>query len=170
MKQITAKELTTCAVLTALALALSYAERWIPLTSLTLPGIKIGLANTVTLLALQTLGRKEAAAILLVRCIFGSIFAGNVSSLLYSISGGVLALAAMALLLQSNAFSIYGISIAGAAAHNCGQIAAACAVVRSGAPISYLPPLLLLAILTGSINAYLTDTIQQRVFRRKADA
>ena len=169
MKQISTKKLTTCAVLTALALALSYAERWIPLTTLiALPGIKLGLANVVTLLALQTLGRKEAAAILLVRCIFGSVFAGNVSALLYSLSGGTLALAVMALLLQSNAFSIYGVSIAGAAAHNCGQIAAACAVVRSGAPISYLPSLLLLAILTGSINAYLADTVRRRIFQRTA--
>lgn len=169
MKRISTKKLTTCAVLTALALALSYAERWIPLTTLiALPGIKLGLANVVTLLALQTLGRKEAAAVLLVRCIFGSVFAGNVSALLYSLSGGTLALAVMVLLLQSNAFSTYGISIAGAAAHNCGQIAAACAVIRSGVPISYLPPLLLLAILTGNINAYLTDIVRRRIFQRTA--
>ena len=169
MKRISTKKLTTCAVLTALALALSYAERWIPLTTLiALPGIKLGLANVVTLLALQTLGRKEAAAVLLVRCIFGSVFAGNVSALLYSLSGGTLALAVMVLLLQSNAFSTYGISIAGAAAHNCGQIAAACAVIRSGVPISYLPPLLLLAILTGNINAYLTEIVRRRIFQRTA--
>ena len=68
----TTKQLTICAVLISLALALSYAERFIPLQMvIPLPGIKLGLANIVTLIALYLLGARSAFTILVIRCILG---------------------------------------------------------------------------------------------------
>ena len=79
-----------CAVLAALALGLSTLENLFPVTALVpVPGVKLGLANIVTVFALYRLGAPEALAILLVRCALGGLFAGNVSALLFSTLGGL---------------------------------------------------------------------------------
>ena len=79
----TTRQLTLCAMLTALALALSWVERFLPLSLLIpLPGIKLGLANIVTLFALYALGPAQALLILLCRCTLGALFAGNLNQLL----------------------------------------------------------------------------------------
>ncbi|MBQ9648589.1 MAG: Gx transporter family protein, partial [Oscillospiraceae bacterium] len=95
--KMTTKQLTLCAVLAALALALSYIERLFPVP-LPLPGFKLGLANIVTVYALYALGAAPALAILLVRVLLGAMFAGNASALMYSLLGGLAALGAMAAL------------------------------------------------------------------------
>ena len=121
--------LTRCAVLTALALALSVAEGLVPLTILIpLPGLRLGLANLVTVYALCRLSGREALLILLARCLLGSLLGGNLMALAFSLTGGLLALGVMALLLRLPALSLFGVSVAGAAAHNAGQILAAMAV------------------------------------------
>lgn len=111
--RIKTRELTLCAVLAALALALSYMESFFPLALIVpLPGVKLGLANIVTLYALYALGFPSALAILLVRCTLGALFAGNASALLFSLLGGLSALFVMALLSKSKKLSIFGVSIA----------------------------------------------------------
>ena len=139
------------AILIALALALSYAERFIPLQLLIpLPGVKLGLANIVTLMALYLLGGKQAFAILAVRCVLGSLFGGGITGLLFSLTGGLLSMAVMTLCKRISIFSIYGVSVLGAAAHNVGQILAAMAVMDSVYVGAYLPYLLAVALFTGS--------------------
>ena len=148
--KIKTRELTLCAVLSALALALSYMESFFPLALIVpLPGVKLGLANIVTLYALYALGFPSALAILLVRCTLGALFAGNASALLFSLLGGLSALLVMALLSRTKKLSIFGVSIAGAAAHNCGQVCAALITLGSTAPLYYLPFLLLVCLLLG---------------------
>lgn len=138
--KIKTRELTLCAVLAALALALSYMESFFPLALIVpLPGVKLGLANIVTLYALYAIGFPSALAILLVRCTLGALFAGNASALLFSLLGGLSALLVMALLSGAKKLSIFGVSIAGAAAHNCGQVCAALITLGSTAPLYYLP-------------------------------
>lgn len=144
------KKLALCAVLVALALALSYAERFIPLQLLIpLPGVKLGLANTVTLIALYLLGRKYAFGILIPRCILGALFGGGITGLLFSLTGGLFALCIMSLVKNSRFLSAYGASVLGAAAHNVGQIIAAMAVMGSVYIAAYLPYLLFVAVFTG---------------------
>lgn len=152
--------LSLCAVLTALALALSYIERFFPLILLIpLPGVKLGLANVVTLFALLTLDSRAAVSILLCRCFLGAMFAGNASALLFSLLGGCLAMAVMLLLKRGRRFSVYGISLAGAAAHNVGQVLAAMLTLGTQAPLYYLPPLLLVAVCTGALNGFLVSLL-----------
>ena len=91
------KAITTCAVLAALALALSYLESFFP-PLLPLPGVKLGLANIVTVYALYALGPASALAILLARCLLGAMFAGNASALLFSLMGGGLSMLVMIVL------------------------------------------------------------------------
>jgi len=148
------RTLAICACLTALALALSYCERFIPVGALIpLPGIKLGLANIVTLFALFALGRRYALAVMLTRCLLSAIFSGQPMALLFSVCGGLLALLAMSLAMRSRHLSIYGVSILGAAAHNVGQIAAAMLIMHSTAIFYYLSTLLFAAIITGALTA-----------------
>lgn len=129
------RRLTRCAVLTALALALSVAEGLVPLTILfPLPGLRLGLANLVTVYALCRLSGREALLILAARCLLGALLGGNLMALAFSLTGGLLAFGVMALLLRCSFLSLFGVSIAGAAAHNTGQILAAMAVLGSRAP------------------------------------
>ena len=144
------KRLTLCALLIALALALSYTERFIPLQMVVpLPGVKLGLANIVTLIALYVMGSKYAFAILIPRCIFGAVFGGGITGLLFSMTGGILAMLTMILARKLPIFSVYGVSILGAAAHNVGQILAAMVLMHSVYIGAYLPYLLGVALFTG---------------------
>lgn len=111
------RRLTRCAVLTALALALSVAEGLVPLTILfPLPGLRLGLANLVTVYALCRLSGREALLILAARCLLGALLGGNLMALAFSLTGGLLAFGVMALLLRCSFLSLFGVSIAGAAA------------------------------------------------------
>ena len=122
---------TQSAILIALALALSYTERFIPLQMvIPLPGIKLGLANVVTLVALYLLDWKRTLPILVIRCVLGGLF-GSLTGLLFSLTGGILSLCVMAVCKKLPVFSVYGISILGAAAHNIGQICAAMVLLGS---------------------------------------
>ena len=111
----------------AVALVLSLIEKLFPLQAvIPIPGIKLGLANVVTLFALTVLGTRQAVTILLCRVTLAAIFMGSITGFLFSLFGGLLALLVMRLLLlrEGRWFSLVGISIGGAAAHNIGQIAA----------------------------------------------
>ena len=163
--KLTTRELTLCAVLTAMALALSYVESCFPLSlAIPLPGIKLGLANIVTLFALYALGPGQAFMILLARCLLGAVFAGNMSALIFSVLGGVTAMAVMILLSRCGRLSVYGVSVGGAAAHSCGQVAAAVLTLGNTAPLYYLPVLLGVSLFTGA----LTGLIAACLFRALA--
>jgi heptaprenyl diphosphate synthase len=148
-----AKKIAFCAVMIALALALSYAERFIPLQLvIPLPGVKLGLANVVTLVALYRLKGRYAFAILLPRCVLGAVFGGGITGLMFSLTGGILALLTMLLAQKASLFSVYGVSILGAAAHHIGQILAAMVLLRSVYVAAYLPWLLIVSIVTGILT------------------
>lgn len=151
--KLTTKQLTLCGVLTTLALALSVAENQLPLTmAIPIPGIKLGLANIVTVFALYALGPAKAVLILLARCTLGALFAGNMNALLFSLMGGLAAMGVMILLSRVRALSVYGVSVGGAAAHNCGQVAAAVLTLGNTAPLYYLPVLLGVSLFTGAFT------------------
>ncbi|MBE7004487.1 MAG: Gx transporter family protein [Ruminococcaceae bacterium] len=158
----TTRQLTLCAVLAALALALSYVEGMFP-PPVPLPGVKLGLANIVTLFALYALGGGSALAVLTVRVLLGAMFAGNASALIYSLLGGLSALGVMFALSRSRRLSVYGVSIGGAAAHNCGQVAAAMLTLGSAAPLAYLPALLLVSLFTGALTGFITALLLRAV-------
>lgn len=163
--KLTTKQLTLCAVLTAMALGLSYLENFFPLSlAIPVPGIKLGLANIVTLFALYALGPAQAMLILIARCFLGAVFAGNMNALIFSLLGGVTAMLVMILLRSVPKLSVYGVSVGGAAAHNCGQVAAAILTLGNTAPLYYLPVLLGVSLFTGA----LTGLIAACLFRALA--
>ena len=142
------RKITLVGLLSAIALTIFMVEAQIP-PLLPVPGVKLGLANIVTLIALYLMGPKAAFAILIPRCIFGAVFGGGITGLLFSLTGGILAMLTMTLARKLPLFSIYGVSILGAAAHNVGQILAAMVLMHSVYIGAYLPYLLFVALFTG---------------------
>lgn len=145
-----AKRLTICAILISMALVLSYIERFIPL-QLVIPllGIKLGIANIVTVVALYCFEEKYAFTILILRCLLGSMFGGGITGLAFSLTGGLFAMTIMSISRRLRIFSVYGVSILGAAAHNVGQICVAVFLMNSVYVIGYLPYLLIVSLFTG---------------------
>ncbi len=154
------KKIALCGLLTALAIVLSLAERLFPLDAVVpVPGVKLGLANVVTLFALTRLRTGEALAILLCRVSLSALLLGSVTAFLFSLFGGLLALAVMRALLRSREgfCSLLGVSVAGAAAHNIGQVAAAVLWMKTSAVIAYLPLLLVMSVPLGLITGLTAD-------------
>lgn len=143
------------ALLTALAITLMAVERLIPV-SIAVPGIKLGLANIVTLTALYLLTWRDSLTIVLLRVLLGSLILGSFSAFMFSLGGALLAFAVMAMLIRllPKMFSTVGVSISGAVAHNIGQLLVAAAVVQNIRIISYVPVLLMAAVGTGLATGY----------------
>ena len=150
-----ARRITQMALLTAIALTIFMAEAQIPVP-IPIPGIKLGLANIVTLFALYALGPGQALLILVARCLLGAVFAGNMNALIFSVLGGVTAMLVMIGLSRLKRLSVYGVSVGGAAAHNCGQVAAAVLTLGNTAPLYYLPVLLAVSLFTGALTGLVT--------------
>ena len=113
------------------------------------PGAKLGLTNIITLVSLLIFGFKETFIIVTVRVILSSIFAGPMSYLLFSIGGAYLSLIVMFLVTKITGFSVIGVSIAGAIAHNMGQLLVASILVENFLMITYLPFMLATSLVTG---------------------
>ena len=157
--KITTRQLALCAVLTALALGLSTLENLFPVTLvIPLPGVKLGLANIVTVFALYQLGPLPALCSLL-----GSLFAGNASALLFSLLGGTLAMLVMLALSRLPGLSVYGVSIGGAAGHNIGQMAAALITLGNTAVLGYLPFLLAVSLFTGALTGFVSALLLRTI-------
>ena len=143
------KKLTTLAFLTTIALGLYWVESLIP-TLIPIPGIKLGLANIITLIVLKNFSIREAFPILLMRIFIATFLFGQFISLFYSLAGGIFCLLAMALiqwLLQGHFLFLTGIF--GALFHNLGQLLVALILTQSPAVITYLPFFILSAVVTG---------------------
>ncbi len=143
------KRVARYALLTALAMALSWLESLVPL-SMAAPGMKLGLTNIVVVFALYRMSLRDAAALSLVRVLLVSMTFGNAYSFAYSLAGAVLSLAVMAALKRTGKFSILGVSIAGGVGHNLGQVAVAMAVLGTARLAWYLPALLVSGTLAGA--------------------
>lgn len=133
---------------TALAMIFGYVEAILPI-SIGIPGVKLGLANLVVVFALYRLRPLEAFWINVVRIILVSFMFGNLSMMIYSLAGGVLSFAVMALLKKSRKFSIYGVSVAGGVFHNVGQLIVAMLVLETASLVYYGPVLLISGLVTG---------------------
>lgn len=157
------KKLTTLALFTTIALTIFILESALP-PIVPIPGVKLGLANIVTLILLVNGTWAEALLVLLMRILLGSIFAGQMMSFFYSLAGGLLCLAVMALLHRLLGEKLlWFTSIMGAVAHNIGQIIVAMAVLGSAYVLYYLPFLLLSGIITGIFTGLCAGYLHRRL-------
>lgn len=162
----TTKQLTTMALLTAIALAIHVAEAYIP-PLVAIPGVKLGLANIVTVYAAFTLSGGAAAMILIARILLGSMFGGGVVSLLYSLAGGILCLLITLFLRRIlTKKQIWVAGVMGAIMHNIGQILVAIVVTGTPSIVSYLPVLLISGIVTGTFTGFAAQAVVNRLGKR----
>lgn len=156
-----------CAVFTATAMMLSYLESLLPLTPLIpLPGFKLGLANTVTVLVFALVSGRAAATVSALRILLMGLLFGSAVSLFFSAAGGLLSF--LALLLAGRLLrkcSFLGVSVLCAAAHNIGQLLAAVCLFGFEIFLSYLPVLLLAALLSGILTGILLNLSVPRLQR-----
>jgi len=143
-------KLTMYGLLVALAFIFSYIESLIPI-NLGVPGIKLGLANVVVMIALYKLGVHEAFSLAIVRVLLTGFTFGNLSMMMYSLAGSLLSCLTMILIKKVDKFSMVGVSIAGGIMHNVGQILMAIWVTNTAMLVSYLPVLMVSGIVTGII-------------------
>lgn len=157
-----AKKTAFLGMLVALAFVLSYIETLIPV-NLGIPGAKLGLANLVVMVALYTLGTKEAFALSMVRILLTGLTFSSMAAMLYSFAGGLLSFAVMYLAKRSKLFSAAGVSVLGGISHNAGQIFVAMWVLDTATLIYYLPVLAITGIASGTVIGLLAVMVIRRV-------
>ena len=136
------------AMLVALAMIFSYVESLIPI-NFGVPGMKLGIANLVTVTGLCFLEVPEVLLVVVMRILLTGFLFGNGMSIIYSLAGGILSLLVMAVVRKVKGFSIIGVSIAGGITHNIGQILVAAVAVENIKLVYYLPVLLIAGTVTG---------------------
>jgi heptaprenyl diphosphate synthase len=143
------KKLAVLALLSAIALTIFVIEAQIP-PIVPIPGVKLGLANIVTVFAVFAFRGRDGAAVLAVRIFLGAIFAGNFSTIFYSAAGGALAiLTTIALKRVLTHKQLWVAGALGAIAHSIGQMAMAVAITATPGLLIYLPIMLICSIITG---------------------
>ena len=151
------KRLSLSAILAAMAMILSYIEALIPMP-VPVPGIKLGLANLIVIIAIYKLGFKYAFIINCVRILTAGLLFTGVFGIIYSMAGGILSILVMYILYKSKIFGTVGISMAGGVLHNFGQLIMACIIMSNVRLMSYFSVLLFSGMLSGiliGVEAYL---------------
>ncbi len=148
---------------TAAALVLYLIELQLP-APIPVPGVKLGLANIITVAAVYRFSAKETLLLVLARVFLGTLFGGGFSALLFSLTGALFCLTGMLLLKKVIPLKyIWLASILGAMLHNIGQIAAAMAVMKTLTVIAYFPILMLSGCATGLFTGLCAYQILRRI-------
>lgn len=160
---VTAKKVATLSVFTALSLIMFIIENQFP--PMFIPGARMGLANIFSFAALIIYSPLEAFVIVAVRTALGAIFAGNVSALLYSFTGGVVSMAVSSLLMYTAypKISVMAVSIVAAVSHNVTQNLVFVIISGTALTFGYMPYLILLGILSGGIVGAIIMLIFKKV-------
>ena len=157
-------KLTTLGLLTAIALTIFLVESQIP-AMVPLPGVKLGLANIVTVFAVFALSPKDAILVLSARIFLGAVFSGNFSTIFYSAAGGfcaILVTIGLRKILKQNQLWVAG--CLGAVAHSMGQMAMAMAITLTATPglAVYLPFMIAVSIVTGTFTGLCAQFLVNR--------
>lgn len=161
------KKMTIAALMAALALIFSYVEVLIPFT-VGIPGIKLGIANIVVIIALYYLGPKYAITINVIRVLIAGLLFNGLFGALYSLAGALVSFIVMVALKKTNIFSVVGISMAGGVAHNLGQILIAAVLVANIKIFIYFPVLIISGVITGAIIGILAGLILKKLPKKDA--
>ena len=148
------------------ALILSFVESFLPAAILPLPGFKIGLANLAILSAFyRTCSPANALIISLCRCLITFLLFGNVTSLLFSLCGGILVIIMLCIAGRLPGLSFIGVSVLCAAAHNLGQLAAA-VFLTGTAVLAYTPALFAASAVYGTVNGILLNRMPEFITKK----
>ena len=156
------QKVSRLALLTAVGLLLAWLEHLL-IPSVAIPGVKLGLANLASLLALYVLSPAGALAVSIARVLLSGFLFGSLASLVYALSGALLSLGGMCLLYRAPALSIVGVSAFGGCLHNVAQLMVAALMVRGSGLAAYLPVLIIAGTLTGCFNGLVARLVLDRV-------
>ena len=157
-----AGRITRLALLTAIALTIFMAEAQLPV--IPVPGVKLGLANIVTVYVIFAMGPWDALLVLSARVFLGAVFSGQPMTLIYSAAGGLLSWCVLCLLNKLlTGEQLWLASPAAAVFHNLGQLLAAAAVMRTWAVMAYLPYLIIAAVLAGLFTGAAAQALIKRL-------
>ena len=160
-----ARRVTRLALLTAIALTIFMVEAQIPV-AVPIPGVKLGLANIVTVYTVFALGAGDALLVLVSRVFLGAVFSGQMMTLLYSLGGGLLCwLAMVGLRRLLTVKQLWLCSPLTAICHNLGQLLAAAAIAKSWVVLVYLPYLVLAGLITGTLTGLCAQLVVGRLSR-----
>jgi len=148
------------ALLVAVMLILGYIENLIPLG---MPGIKLGLSNSVLLLAIYWLGVPRAFILMGLKVFLSGFMFAGVNAMMYSLAGGLLSMIAMALLHLVPDISPMGVGAVGAVMHNVGQVGLAMIVIGNDGLVYYMGILVLVGLVTGIVTGYVSKLLMQRL-------
>lgn len=149
-------------MLIALAFIFSYLETIIPIP-IPIPGVKLGLANLVTIVGLYTVGISGTVVVSLIRIVLVGVTFGNLFSMIYGLAGAALSLLLMVLCKKRQWFSQIGVSILGGIGHNIGQLIIASIVVQTTGVFYYLPALLAAGVAAGGVIGLLGGMVTERI-------
>ena len=158
----TSHNVALAAMLAALALIFSYVEAILPL-SVGIPGVKLGIANLVVIIALYTLGFRYAMTVNIIRILVAGLLFNGAFGAMYSLAGGILSLTVMFLLKKTGLFSTVGISMAGGVVHNLGQLIVAALIVSTMKLFYYFPVLLFSGMISGVLIGILAHLILKKL-------
>ena len=158
----TSKKAALYGVFLALALVAAYIERMLPLQT-GIPGVKLGLPNTITMVLLYTAGPGPAITVTVLRILLSGLLFGSGWSMVYSTAGAALSLLAMWITKKTGFFSAVGVSIIGGVCHNVGQILVAMAALSTKTLILYLPLLILSGLAAGLVIGVLSGLLSRRL-------
>ena len=156
------RRIAASAMFAALALIFSYIEAILPLST-GIPGVKLGIANLVVILALYNMNFRYAMGINVIRILVAGLLFNGLFGALYSLAGGVVSLTVMWLLKRTGLFSMAGVSMAGGVAHNMGQLLVASALVSNLKMFVYLPVLMFSGIAAGILIGITASVVNERV-------
>ena len=156
------KKISLYGMFIALAFIFSYIESLIPIP-FPVPGIKLGLANLVIIIALYGIGNKEALVLSVVRIVLVGLTFRSPSTLLFSFAGGLLSWLLMVIFRKLKIFSMVGVSIIGGIGHNVGQISVAILYVNNPGLIYYLPLLMISGLVSGTLIGILGSVTINRL-------
>lgn len=156
------KKITYLSLMVALSLIFSYVEMLLPI-NFGIPGVKLGLANVVSVVSLYIFGFGYTLIVVIARVILSGLLFGNMFAIIYSIAGGVISLIVMELLKGTDKFSKIGVSIAGGVFHNIGQLMIAAIVVKQIKLYFYGPILIASGIIMGAIIGIICIYLIKRV-------
>ncbi len=159
MRNFRIRRLAVSALLVTVMLMLGYVESLVPTG---LPGVKLGLSNSVLILAIVWLGIPAAFALMVVKVLLSGFLFSGVNAMMYAFAGGLLSMVVMSVLYKTRAFSLTPIAMAGAVAHNVGQVALAMLILQTAKLVYYMAILMLAGLVTG----FVTGTIASILIRR----
>ena len=162
MTQSPGSRITTVALMAALALIFSWIEVLFPF-NVGVPGVKLGIANLVIIIALYCFGPRYAITINLVRILLAGLLFNGLFGACYALSGALVSFIVMWALKKTDVFSIVGVSIAGGVTHNFGQILLAAVLVETPAIFTYFPVLIFSGVASGAVIGIVATLIIRRL-------